>query len=90
MTRENANERMELFPGGGLERSLEKIVNEDRRNIPRMKPIKEVSALTGISYDAIRKKCLKNEIAYIRCGNKFLINLDRFIDYLNGGQVSKS
>lgn len=65
---------------------MERIEN----NVPRMRPIKEVSAETGISYDAIRKMCLRKEIPHIRCGKKFLVNLDRFIDYLNGEQVSGS
>ena len=65
---------------------MERIEN----NVPRMRPIKEVSAETGISYDAIRKMCLRKEIPHIRCGKKILVNLDRFIDYLNGEQVSGS
>ncbi len=63
---------------------------DENKNVPRMRTIKDVSAETGISYDAIRKMCLRNEIAYIRCGKKFLVNLDRFIDYLNRSQVSGS
>ncbi len=59
-------------------------------SIPRMRTIKEVSQETGVSYDALRKMCLRKEIPHIRCGKKFLINLDRFIDYLNGEQGSGS
>lgn len=58
-------------------------MEERTEQIPRMRTIKEVSAETGISYDAIRKLCLKKKIQHIRCGSKYLINLDRFIDYLN-------
>ena len=58
--------------------------------IPRMRTIKEVSTLTGVSYDALRKMCLRNEIPFIKCGKKFLINLDRFIDYLNGNPGKES
>ena len=54
-----------------------------------MSTIKDLSAETGVSYDAIRKKCLRNEIAYIKCGKKFLVKVDKFIDYLNGEQASK-
>lgn len=52
--------------------------------IPRMEPIKTASRESGISYDRIRKLCLAGEIVFIRSGNKYLINMDRFIDYLNG------
>lgn len=61
----------------------------ENKQVPRMSTIKDLSAETGVSYDAIRKKCLRNEIAYIRCGKKFLVNVDKFIDYLNGEQASK-
>lgn len=52
--------------------------------VPRMVPIKTASRESGISYDRIRKLCLTGKIVFIRSGNKFLINMDRFIDYLNG------
>lgn len=58
--------------------------------IPRMKTMREVSALTGVSYDAIRKMCLRKQIPFIKCGKKILVNLDKFIDYLNGDTVTES
>lgn len=51
--------------------------------IPRMGKLREASQLSGISYDALRKMCLRGEIAHIRCGTKFLINLDQLAEYLN-------
>lgn len=66
------------------------MMERTENSIPRMRPIKEISAETGISYDAIRKMCLRKEIQHIRCGKKFLVNLDWFIDYLNGKQGSGS
>lgn len=59
-------------------------MEETRKDpIPRMRTIKQVSAETGISYDALRKMCLRKQIPAMKCGKKFLINLDRFIDMLN-------
>ena len=58
-------------------------VTAKNKTLPRMRSIRAVAKETGLSYDAIRKMCLRNEIVYIRCGTKFLINLDWFIDYLN-------
>lgn len=63
-------------------------MTERLSDVPVMLPIKAVSEKTGVSYDAIRKLCLRKEIAFIRCGNKYLINLNRFIDYLNGEQAA--
>ena len=53
-------------------------------NIPRMIPIKTAATESGLSYDAIRKLCLKKEIRFIRSGTKYLINADSFAAYLNG------
>lgn len=49
-----------------------------------MKTIKEISSLTGVSEHQIRLLCKGNKIKYIRAGTKYLINYERFIDYLNG------
>lgn len=51
---------------------------------PRMLTIKQTVAETNLPYEFIRQLCLQNKIVYIKTGNKYLINLDKFIDYLNG------
>lgn len=53
--------------------------------MPRMRTLKEAANETGLSYHCIRQWCLENKIIYIRAGNKFLINLDRLVEYLNTG-----
>lgn len=53
---------------------------------PRMVTIKELSRLTSISEYAIRRLCLTKQIVFIKSGTKYLINYDRFIDYLNSIQ----
>lgn len=55
-----------------------------REMVPEMITIEETSKRSGLSYDSIRKKCMRNEIAYIRNGRKYLINWRRFLEYLNG------
>lgn len=52
--------------------------------IPEMLTLEQTSKRSGLSYDALRKMCLNNKIVYIRVGKKFLINWNRFVDYLNG------
>lgn len=54
------------------------------KKVPRMEPIRTAAAESGLSYDAIRKLCLQGKITYIRSGSKYLINMDRFADFLNG------
>lgn len=58
------------------------------KKLPNMKSIKEMTQLTGLSYSFLRQLCLQNKIIHIRTGKKYLINYDRFIDYLNTGECS--
>lgn len=58
------------------------------KKLPNMKSIKEMAQLTGLSYSFLRQLCLQNKIIHIRTGKKYLINYDRFIDYLNTGECS--
>ena len=53
-------------------------------DIPEMITIREASRRTGLSYDCLRKWCLKGKIVHVRIGNgKFLINFGRLVNYLN-------
>ena len=58
--------------------------NRGLQKLPVMKSIKEMVELTGLSYMHLRNLCLENKIVHIRAGKKYLINYDRFCDYLNG------
>ena len=58
--------------------------NGELQKLPVMKTIKEMVELTGFSYMHLRNLCLENKIVYVRAGKKYLINYDRFCDYLNG------
>jgi excisionase family DNA binding protein len=53
---------------------------------PDMRTIKKCLD-TGLSYDALRKMCLRGEIAHVRCGNKFLINYGALCEYLSKAGV---
>ena len=54
--------------------------------VPRMVGITEASKQTGLSYDFIRKLCLQGKIVYVRAGVKYLINLDKLLEFLNQGE----
>lgn len=60
------------------------VMESEEAKGPRMLPIKKVMELTGLSYSCLRNLCLQDKIVHIRVGKKYLINYDRFIDYLNG------
>lgn len=52
----------------------------------QMVTLKEASSRTGLSYDRLRKMCINGQIIYIRAGNKFLLNWEKLVDYLNTGE----
>ncbi|MCA5964217.1 excisionase family DNA-binding protein [Blautia producta] len=49
-----------------------------------MLTIQQAADETGLSYGCIRKWCLEKRIVFVRSGKKYLINMDRLGDYLNG------
>ena len=53
--------------------------------IPRMAPIQTVADECGFSYKTLWKMCKENRIVYVKAGNKYLINFDKFIEFLNTG-----
>ena len=51
--------------------------------IPEMVSIREASRRTGLSYDFLRKECLRGHLVHIRVGTgKFLINFDFLVDQM--------
>lgn len=59
-------------------------MRNDDYQIPTMLTINEASEITRISAYRIRQLCIMDRIVYIRAGNKYLINLEKLIQYLNG------
>lgn len=55
------------------------------RNIPRMETINKAAEITGLSKYCIRQKAVNGEIVCVKAGNKYLINIDKLIEYLNNG-----
>lgn len=50
-----------------------------------MKPIKEASEVTGLSYHCIRTLCLEGKIKYIRSGAKYYVNMASLLAYCESG-----
>lgn len=57
-------------------------MNDQR--IPRIRTIRETAKETGVSEYSIRQLVRENKIYYLKSGTRFLLNLDYFIDFLNG------
>ena len=54
--------------------------------VPRMRTIKETARETGLAEHYIRQLCILGKICCVRAGRKWLVNLDKFIDFLNVGE----
>ena len=67
------------------EKEFNFIVSEVR--IPRMVPLQTLADESGISYKALWQMCKHNKIVHIKSGNKFLVNVDKFVEYLNAGEL---
>lgn len=57
--------------------------------IPTMVTIRAAADQTGLSYDYIRKLCLAEKIVFVKSGSKYLINLEKLVDYLNNGESER-
>lgn len=53
--------------------------------VPTMVTIQEASDLTHINYHALWKMCKTNKIVHIKCGNRYLINMEKLVEFLNQG-----
>lgn len=51
--------------------------------------IKEVTRRTGTPYETVRQLCINKEIAHIRSGRKYLINWEKFCEYLDTAGTKK-
>lgn len=52
--------------------------------MPTMVTIGKAAELTGVTYSALRRWIKSGEFTfYVRAGTKYLVNLDRLVDFLN-------
>lgn len=56
------------------------------RAAPRMRTINETAKETGFPAHAIRQLVKENKIVFVQCGAKALVNVEKFIEYLNEGE----
>lgn len=65
---------------------MNNLVSAPELIVPTMLPLKEVSSRTNLRYEFLRQLCLNGEIVHVRTGNKYLINYEKFLEYLNGNK----
>lgn len=54
--------------------------------IPRMETMRALAKQSNVPYCRIRAWCLEGKLPYIKSGNRFLVNVDSFVELLKGGQ----
>ena len=52
---------------------------------PTMLTISQTAERSGLAKHYIRQLCIQNKICFVRSGQKYLINFEKFADYLNAG-----
>lgn len=56
---------------------------------PTMLTIQETANKVNLSYDLIYKLCKAKKIVFVRSGTKYLINWEKFVEYLNTGDAQE-
>jgi len=56
---------------------------EQSFKIPTMLSIRETAERTGLSMTYIRHLCWDKKIPFIKTGCKYLVNFEKFIEFLN-------
>ena len=59
----------------------------DVLNIPRMETIKRTAELFGLPVHFVRTKVSSGEVVAVRAGRRFLVNVDKFAEYLNTSTI---
>ncbi|MDE5993506.1 MAG: helix-turn-helix domain-containing protein [Oscillospiraceae bacterium] len=57
------------------------------RAVPRMETIKNTAKLFGLPEHLVRQKVLSGEVVAISAGRRYLVNVDKFADYLNSNKL---
>lgn len=58
--------------------------------VPRMRTIKETAELFGLPVHFVRQKVASGEVIAVNAGRRFLVNIDRFADYLNSNTIPQN
>jgi len=55
--------------------------------IPHMENIKNTAKIFGIPEYLVRRKVLSGEVVAINSGRRYLVNVDKFAEYLNSNKL---
>lgn len=54
---------------------------------PRMETIRNTAAIFGLPVHFVRQKVSSGEIVAVRAGRRFLVNIEKFAEYLNTNKI---
>lgn len=57
------------------------------RHVPHMETIKNTAKLFGLPEHLVRQKVLSGEVVAISAGRRYLVNVDKFAEYLNSNKL---
>ena len=57
------------------------------KTVPRMETIKNTAKIFGLPEYLVRQKVLSGEVVAISSGRRYLVNVDRFAEYLNTNKL---
>ena len=57
--------------------------------IPRMETIDNTAKLFGLPKHFVRQKVLNGEIVAVTAGSRYLVNVDKFAEYLNTATIQQ-
>lgn len=55
--------------------------------IPHMETIRKTAELFGLPVHFVRTKVSSGEVVAVRAGRRFLVNVDKFAEYLNNSHI---
>ena len=61
-------------------------MNESIVKLPQMRTIDEIAAEFGLAKHFVRQAVLSAKVVHVRAGKKYLINRERFAEWLNNGE----
>lgn len=82
-----------FYHNGGAFARYERTQKMNENNnivVPRMRTIKETAEIFNLPVHFVREKVSAGEVVAVRAGRRFLVNIDRFADYLNSSTVQSA
>ncbi len=64
-------------------------MNDNTLNIPRMENVRRTAELFGLPVHFVRSKVASGEVVAVRAGRRFLVNVDKFAEYLNNSTIQQ-